>query len=232
MEILEMTINHYKSFCRDVYIYDNWSDDGSYELAEKMGCVVQRFGKRNVLDDKIYLDIKNYCWKKSSADWVIICDTDEIVWHPKIIDVLSDATNQGFTVQKTYGWNIYSNELPERDLLEINTGIPDRNYSKWAVFNPKALREIGYIYGCHRNNARGRVIQSFKSIPLFHYRNIGGIERLMLRHEQYRDRLSDFNKKLGLGCHYLYDDERRKEEYKNGIEQSKAFTEINTDWMA
>ncbi|NEO72144.1 MAG: hypothetical protein F6K52_22340 [Moorea sp. SIO3H5] len=217
-----LTINHYQSFCDRIILHDNYSDDDTIDIAEHMGCEVQVFGKKGVLDDKQYKDLKNNCWKGSNADWVIIVDADEIV-HVKDIRGKIDAyTNQGYTICKTMGFNVYSYEYPISSYLEFTKGQFDNSYSKLCVFNPKRIREINYDYGAHVARPVGDVHYGPDKLWLLHYRGIGGHQRLVERHAEYRKRMSVENKKLGLGVHYAYDDQKRIKDwlaaYENRIE--------------
>jgi glycosyltransferase involved in cell wall biosynthesis len=222
-ETIALTIKHYQQFCARVVIYDNHSTDNTRQIALDLGCRVKSFGTKGILSDKDYLELKNNCWKGSRADWVIVADADEILWHPKLTDTLDRSTGNIFY---TYGWNVFSYDMPKESFLEIQTGFYDANYSKSVVFKPKEISEINFRYGCHTSSPKGQLRYTTDVLTLFHYRNIGGPGRLVNRHALYRERLSEHNKLLGLGCHYLYSDEQRvkewNEHYKNCIEYSHA----------
>jgi glycosyltransferase involved in cell wall biosynthesis len=222
-ETIHLTINHYKSFCDKITIYDNYSDDGTKEIAEQFGCEVKTFGIKGVLSDQEYVNLKNNCWKNSDADWVIVCDCDEILHHPRIYDVLHDNIDKATTF-KTYGWQVFSENVPRVSWLEETNGFHDSNYSKSIIFNPRKIKEIGYVYGCHHAKIRGDIRMSDDVLTIFHYRNIGGAQRLVKRHEEYRKRLSDINKKWNLGVHYTYEDERRVREWNEQHEKSKTYS--------
>ena len=212
-ETIGLTIKHYKQFCSRIVIFDNFSTDDTREIALSMGCDVRLFGVKGVLSDKEYLKVKNHCWKQSRADWVIVCDADEILWHPDITSVLLEDC----TIMTTYGWNVYSEDVPRESWLEITKGYHDGNYSKSVIFKP-TLKEINYHYGCHSNNPKGDIRFSKEVLTLFHYRNVGGYERLSNRHAMYRERLSDHNKEIGLGVHYTFKESQRKLEWYQHFE--------------
>lgn len=207
-ETIQLTIDHYKTFCDRITFYDNFSDDDTANIIIKNGCKIVHFGNAGKLEDKEYIKVKNSCWKNSKADWVIVCDCDEIIWHEDIRATLNHEKALGNTVFDTYGFDIFSEDMPKKSFLEIQTGIYSENYSKTAVFSPK-IKSINYVYGCHVADPVGNVRYCTKKLNLFHYRNIGGAKRLIDRHKIYRGRMSEFNKKVGLGIHYTYDDERR-----------------------
>jgi len=213
-ETIHLTIKHYQQFCSKVIVYDNFSTDNTREIAESMGCEVRMFGIEGQLNDAEYLKVKNNCWKGSQADWVIVCDADEILWHPDLAGMLSRWKELGATIFNTIGWNIFSNDIPKSDWLEIKTGVPDSNYAKKIIFDPKRIKEINYQFGCHTFKPEGPlgVISWSTEKPIvMHYKHVGGAERLANRHALYSKRRSPINKRWHMGDQY---DEPRNETIK------------------
>jgi len=228
IEIIHLTIRHYQKFCSKVFIFDNYSDDGTFEKAQEMGCEVTRFGIQGQLDDTEYLKIKNSAWKGSEADYVIICDADEIIYHPDIEDIFYQARLHRATVIPTLGYNMVSHEMPQEEFLELRRGSTNTSYSKVAVFSP-SLTSINYGYGCHMARPTGHLKAHDERLFLLHYRSIGGPERLVKKHEIYRKRMSPKNMKFKLGIHYLWDDEQRVKEWNELYEASTEMDEIVFD---
>lgn len=224
-ETIHLTIKHYQQlFNAHFILYDNYSDDGTPDIAKSMGCEVRNFGIHGILDDREYTRLKNNCWRGSSADWVIIIDADEILVpnenDAKISWML--LRDKGIAQQIPIGWQVFSDGMPVNSWTEITTGFIDLNYSKICCFNPKLVKEINYVHGCHVakpkfNGANSAVTGAF---TLLHYRNVGGPDRLIKRHELYRSRMSDWNLRFGCGVHYTYDDERRKQEWLEQFKKS------------
>lgn len=208
-ETIHLTIKHYQQFCKRIIIYDNFSTDNTREIAESLGCEIRPFGIAGVLDDKEYLKVKNNCWKGSKADWVIVCDADEILQYRP--SVMISAMALGQTIFKTCGWNIFSNDIPKENWSEITNGVPDEKYSKQILFNPTQIKEIGYVYGCHELKPQGNVKYAGEALMLFHYKHVGGSSRVADRHALYSQRRSDFNKRWKLGDNY---DEPREQTIK------------------
>lgn len=207
-ETIRLTLSHYNSFCEKVTLFDNYSTDGTPDIARDMGATVKQFGTPGVLSDDDYLTVKNNCWKKSQADWVFVGDADEVLMSKRtqsIRCVLDWAREDGATIFKPIGWDIYSNHMPE-DLRDVQHGFLNENYSKTALFNPKQIREINFRYGCHVSKPAGNVVFSKWQLFLLHYRNIGGPQRLVNRHALYRTRMSEKNIRFGLGVHYMTPD--------------------------
>jgi glycosyltransferase involved in cell wall biosynthesis len=225
-EFLHLTIKHYQQFCDRITIYDNYSDDGSDQVARDMGCEVVKFGIKGQLSDAHYLKVKNTAWKNSTADWVIVCDADEILWHHDLKNVLQKATDNGHTIFDTRGINVYSEATPSKTYLEVTTGLPDGNYSKKIIFNPRHIKDIRYSYGAHTCHPIGLVETAEHPLWLLHYRCIGGVDRIVKRHGMYRKRMSPDNIRFGLGIHYQQEDERRIREWHESYANCREFSEL------
>lgn len=197
---------HYGSFCQKIVMYDQYSTDGSAEMGKHLGFEVRNFGSMSQLNDQWYLDVKNNCWKeeRDKSDYVIVCDADEFV----LPDILKG------TAPKVRGYNMISDDIPSgTDIFEIKTGAPSESYSKQAIFSPTHIEEINFRHGCHQNGMTG-LIKDDGFCRLLHYRQIGGVERLIERHKQYRPRMSKFNLKHNMGHHYLQEEEQKRNEWK------------------
>lgn len=230
-DTIHLTINHYKKFCDKVFIIDNFSTDRTREIAEGLGCTVSLFGTAGVLDDHAYREIKNNCWKGSDADFVIVVDDDEILYAEDLTFILRDARMKGQTIFKPQGYSMHSDEMPKEDWLEVTKGFKDNNYSKLCIFNPKAIKEIGYQYGCHthlKNCPSGRVVYGIEQLYLLHYRSVGGVGRLIKRWEEYEPRRqkSIVNMKWNLGHQYSQKETEIRKEWAESIERSKELSSL------
>lgn len=195
---------HYGDFCQRIVLCDNYSSDESIDLAQRLGFDVRMFGYRGELNDQSYLDLKNHVWKeeRGKSDYVIVCDADEFLMP----DILKG------TAPKVRGYDMISDTLPEHDIFEIKTGEESENYSKQIVFSPTHIDEINFVHGCHKNNKTGQINDS-GFCRLFHYRCIGGVDRLIDRHKMYRQRMSKFNLMFNMGHHYLQEEEQKRIEW-------------------
>lgn len=203
---------HYSQFCEKIICYDQYSTDGSPEICASLGIEVRNFGNQKDLNDQWYLDVKNNCWKEcrdKGIDYVIVVDVDEFVC----------ITHQLFSpFPRVTGYNMISEDLPKKNILEIKTGEYSESYSKQAVFSPDFVQEINYVHGCHKNNAilKWDVKETplpFDSCNLHHYRMIGGVQRIIDRHAIYRARMSAFNKHHKMGFHYEHSDNAKRNEW-------------------
>ncbi len=224
-ETLHLTIKHYQKYCSHIILWDNHSADNTREIAKSMGCIVKTFGKPGELSDRAYMELKNECWKKSHPgpdrrDWVIVVDADEILKLPDWLE----AGPRYPSIFKTQGWNVFSYHMPVNNWLEITNGHPEGNYSKKVIFDPKQITDINYHIGGHMCTPKGNVIWSDETLYLFHYRNVGGPQRLVDRHNLYRSRMSEENLQRRWGDHYLKSDEERVKEWELKYEKSRHFS--------
>ena len=223
-DTIHLTVKYYQQLGK-VTVYDNFSDDATRTICENLGCDVRLFGSAGVLDDGVYLDIKNHCWKNSTCDWVIVVDDDEILYSLDLVDDLSNAVKRGFTIIRPQGFGIFSEKMPKEDWTEILTGVDDNNYSKLCCFSPK-IRDINYVYGCHEAHPKGD-IRILETGFLLHYRAVGGADRLIKRHQAYEPRRerSRLNMRWGLGSHYkdtVENPDTTRKWFKESLEKSKA----------
>lgn len=223
-DTIHLTIKHYKRLGNVIY-FDNFSTDNTREIAEKMGADVRLFGRAGELDDQTYLDIKNHAWKRSRADWVIVVDDDEILYHPNLEGKLRNALETGATIFHVNGFNIHSDQMPKEEWTEIMTGEKNENYSKLCVFNPRNVTDIRYNYGCHAARPVGNLIYASTKLALLHYRDVGGVERLIARHKLYQSRLSELNKRYNLGHHYTESEASKRKQWTEFTERCGTLSE-------
>lgn len=225
-EILPFVLDYYKSFCDKITVYDNYSDDLTPDIAAQYG-EVKQFGTKGKLDDSEYLKIKNNAWKGSDADWVIPCDADELVVMSYLKTQLDLAAQNGYTIFDTRGWAIHSDQMVSDEghgsILDIDNGVEDDAYAKKIIFNPKQISAMNYEPGAHRCFPTGIVKTAPVKPWVFHYRKMGGVERLIERYRQCKKRLSSFNLRHGHGVHYKYSERKIEQEYLAGLEKSVSF---------
>lgn len=217
-DIIALTVKHYRRYCERIVVHDNHSYDGTQDIARSLGCDVEVFGKEGILDDLHYLDVKNESWKGTRADFIIMADCDEILYHENILGICEDAKGNNYTIFHTQGYDMYSDQLPT-DWLDVKEGIIDGSYSKTLLFSPK-VRHIRYEPGAHICRP-DRAIYSPHKLKVLHMRNAGGVQRVIDRHALYRPRLSKRNLDRQLGIHYgrpdgqgIFTDDYRRWEYK------------------
>jgi glycosyltransferase involved in cell wall biosynthesis len=204
--LLPYFLRHYSSFADRIVVYDNYSTDRSVEICRANPLVeVIKYGSGDRIRDDIYLQIKNNCWKGSPADWVIICDIDELVYHPNIRELLAGCDA---TLVEPDLFNMFTESFPTTDgqiYDEVVMGIAGGG--KKNLFKPRDIVEINYDPGCHVAYPAGRVFFSGSlGIKTLHMKFLG-LDYSLARKRLSESRLSELNKTMGWGVHYRVTDD-------------------------
>lgn len=218
--LLPYFLRHYSSFADRIIVYDNYSTDRGPEICKANPITtVEKYSSGGQIRDDIYLQIKNNCWKHADADWVIVCDIDELVYHPNIREVLATAD---VNLIEPELFNMYSLSFPTTSgqiYDEVVMGI--RGGGKVNLFKPKDITEINYDPGCHVARPEGYVKHSGSlGIKTLHMKYLS-LEYSIARKELSYSRLSEINKRYGWGVHYYVTNEEMErtfnQEYKQAI---------------
>ena len=194
--MLPFFFRHYDRFVSRYFFFDDGSDDGSLEwLRTRPNVEVQQFVRSDpasfVISEQL---LSNQCWKRSrgSADWVIVTDVDEHLFHDDLVGLLRRYIGLGITFVPAPGFQMVSNEFPDREeMLCYNrtSGALWSMYSKASLFNPNAISEINYSIGRHRAAPTGRVVAPAKdALRLLHYKYLS-FDWAYARHQQLRQGL-------------------------------------------
>lgn len=206
-KILRYTLDHYSQFCDKITVYDNMSTDESDSIYEEYDVKVVKWNT----PDKKYNDVtlaemKSNIYKASrgKADWVIVCDCDEYLYHPNLLEKLQEYKDAGITMPKIDGHDMCSETFPEYDgeLLTDKVKIGSETYGpmcKNIVFNPTL--DITYQPGAHSNQTPNATFSKDAELKLLHYKFLGK-EYVLSRYNNLADQLSDFNLKTGLSGHW------------------------------
>jgi hypothetical protein len=221
-KILPFTLDYYSQFCEKIFVYDNMSTDSSDEIYKRYSNVeVIKWSSNDQINEMNYLNIKNNEYKKNSRnnniDWVIVCDCDEFLYHPNLVELLIDYKSKGVTVPKICGHNMVSENFPKYDGELITNKIKfgsDRHQPmcKNIIFNPEL--EVNYGVGAHSFSSKNGVFSENEDLKLLHYKFLGK-EYVFNRSKVLNGRLSDFNKLYGYGTHYT--DNKTSTNYKHLI---------------
>lgn len=198
-------LRYYSSFASQVTIFDNESTDNSIQIIQSFpNTRVFSYASGGELRDDIRRDYKNDCWKESRgrADWVIVVDIDEIVYHPALRHYLASCKERGVTLPWTLGYDMVADQFPSTSgqvYEEIVMGAHDEWYSKPAVFDPNAIDEINYVPGAHDCAPIGRIVEEHSpDLKLLNYRFLG-LDYTLERFERMRLRQSAINDQHGWG---------------------------------
>lgn len=209
-KMLPFFFRHYDSVVDKFCLLNNHSTDYSLKIIEDHTRVenAQLVRNDNSLDHLIVF--LNEIWKKSRniADWVIICDIDEHIYHPGLLGYLQKCQSQGITIIKAIGYQMISQTFPKQNDCLIDTlqfGSRDKMMDKICIFNPNAISEINYKTGKHTADPKGHIVYPNKAeIKLLHYKYLGQ-EYVMQRYLELKEFMNDPDKAKGYGAHYAWD---------------------------
>lgn len=227
--ILPHLLRYYSTFCEKIHIIDNMSTDRSVEIVNSFdNTEIIPYDSNEEVRDDIYLKIKNNVWKSSIgiADYVIVGDADEFLYHPDMVNFLTESFQKGITLFKPEGYHMIGDEdliLSPNDVIfeKVTEGIIGSSNDKLMLFDCNKIIQINYSFGCHAANPTGEIILSNdRSLKMLHYKYLG-LADFIPKQKLRGDRLSQFNKINNLGSYYLYDAEKHKEEYKTFIQRRK-----------
>ena len=193
--ILPFTLDYYSSFCDKIIIYDNMSDDGSDKIYKKYDkvSVIKWRNPDGKYDELAQVNIRNSAYKNSrnkDVDWVIVCDCDELLYHPNLIEKLEEYKKCGVTVPKIDGHDMCSEEFPEYDggLITDKIKVGSETYdvmSKNIIFDPKL--DIKFGIGSHSFKAQNGTFSDEAELMLLHYKFLGK-EHVLWRYGKLAER--------------------------------------------
>lgn len=230
-KILPHFLRYYHQICEKIFIYDNFSTDGSPEIISKFEkAEVLNFYTNNQIRDDIFLKVKNEVWKKSrgKCDFVIVCDVDEFIYHPDLNAFLASMIKQNISLLRCEGYNMIAKDHPneEEDIFKIQEGVRSVSFDKILMFNPSLVEDINYDPGAHNCLPIGKLTFNYYELKLLHYKYLG-LFNILSKYKEMGSRLSKYNKRLKLSYHYLFSSGKIKKEFdsiwKNRV---NVFTEI------
>jgi hypothetical protein len=223
--LLPHLLKHYLSFCERVTILDNNSTDNSVDIINSFSNTdIIPWDSKEELNDALYIKLKNHVWKSSIgyADYVIVGDADEFLYHENMIDFLIECKEKGVTLFRPEGFHMVAdgdfNLKPTDDLISlVKNGIRLPVLDKLMMFDCNKIANINYNFGCHNANPQGEIIlHQYNGLKMLHYKFLG-IENYVYRNSLRRERLSQFNKDNGLGVYYMYSDDENVKDYNEHL---------------
>jgi glycosyltransferase involved in cell wall biosynthesis len=218
--ILPHLLKYYLSFCEFVTILDNNSTDNSVEIVKSFpNTDIIPWDSNEELNDALYLKLKNHVWKSSAgvADYVIVGDADEFLYHENMVDFLINSKEEGITIFKPQGYHMVADEnfnlnLDDNLFKLVNKGVRTEVLDKIMMFDCNKILNINYSIGCHMANPIGEIKANTNDLKMLHYKFLG-LEDHKYKQKIRGERLSDFNKQHGFGLYYLYNEEEQINDY-------------------
>lgn len=225
--ILPYFFKHYETIAEKIFVFDNGSDDNSHKIIKSHPkAVLNHFDTNGESREDEEIKIKNEAWKQSrkTADWVVVCDTDEFLYHYDLKNYLSQHLELGTTIIHPIGYQIISNKFPtttDQIYYEANDGFQLDKFSKLVAFNPKHIWDMNYGPGCHKANPTGHVVfDTPRHTKLLHYKFLGE-EYVIDRFKKLSKRKSAHDITKGYGLNYFKDEEVIRNDFKRFRKMTK-----------
>jgi Glycosyl transferase family 2 len=218
--MLPFFFRHYDRLVDQYFLYDDGSVDATWSILQAHRKVDARRFVRKVPDSFILSEqaFSNECWKRSRgrADWVIVTDIDEHLFHPAGRDYLSMCSAAGVTLVPALGFQMISEHPPaphEELARDYRVGAPWRKMMKASIFDPDEILEINFATGRHTANPSGRVqVPETDEMLLLHYKYLD-FQQTLQRHRLLHAGLKSVDLQSGWGHKYLWTEEELKADW-------------------
>jgi hypothetical protein len=177
--LLPYWLRHYETVADRIFVWEDQSTDNTRQILAHHPKVTFLPTDCKGDDDPCWITKLFPQYEQVSrgvADWVMIADADEFIYHPQLREVLQKEKDIGTEVILCQGYAMVSDNLPVGDgqiYDEIMLGLPDSLESKWTIHSPDVY--IRYHKGRHgkpMRNKRGGANRA-SGIKLLHYRYLG-----------------------------------------------------------
>ena len=175
------------------FIHDNQSTDGSLRIlnAHLRVTVLPLFLEGESRVGAAFAQVNQF-WhpSRSQADWVAVCNIDELFWHIDLPWYLRECRRRGSPScrARAIRWSVSA--FPSRWQLVCTHrfGVRHGALDKPAFFNPDAITKSGFGFARHSCNPKGRVVRPARDeIVLLHYKFLG-LDYLTERHAELNAR--------------------------------------------
>ena len=218
--MLPFFFRHYDPFVERYVIFDDGSTDGTLSLLRSHPRVdIRPFPKS---DQESFVNseqaLSNECWKESrgEADWVIVTDVDEHLYHPQMVTYLTECAAEGVSIIPALGFQMIRDDIPStcETLCEACTlGAPWAQMMKCSVFAPSRIREINFSVGRHVAAPLGEIVLPRRDeVMLLHYKYIN-LGRTHRRHLELLSCLRQVDLQNNWGHKYKWSFEQLKKDW-------------------
>lgn len=163
--MLPFYLKHYQDRFKDciINVYDNGSTDNSIQICKDAGCYVGQFP---VYTEELLKDWKNTIWKDSTADWIIVCDIDELL---HITDFGLESLPEHVNIISTKGYTMIDVTNDNLPIEKLDHGVYAPPYCKNIMFKNNYISDMNYEMGAHQCNPVPTPVYSTDVYALLHY---------------------------------------------------------------
>ena len=231
--MLGFFFRHYDEWVQRYVIFDDGSKDGSAEILRAHPKVEMRRWQRHDPDSFVLSEqyLSDHCWKESRgrADWVMVLDLDEFLFHSALPEYLRFLKSGGVTAVPALGFQMMTETYPapnERLVETRGQGAPWTQMCKCSLFDPNSIDEINFTPGRHRAEPSGRVIAPPRDELLnLHYKYLG-FDYVVARHRQLRAGLGVTDQTKNWGHKYAWSEDELRQDWE---QTERALVDATTD---
>ena len=201
-QMLPYFMRHYSQYGQ-VHLYEGHSTDGSAELARSLGANIVPYDTGNEVRDDLFINMKNFCWTNSQADWVFIVDIDEYIYHPNLVEYLRTLDD---TIIASQNYIMFSDVFPTTegqiyDEVQMGAKCVFPSTSKMSMIKPRQVTNIYYEPGAHIAHPEGNVKINYTSEIIQLHMKWLSVDYVVKKNTYLRSRMSEVNKRYGWGYH-------------------------------
>ena len=214
-------LRHYSRFCEKIVVFDNESTDGTREIVSACPqAELRSYATNNQSSERSKMHIRNSAYKESRdrADWVIVCDVDEFLYHPRLLTQLRYYRWLGVNFPKVRGFDMVPDSAPgpnENLAARYRFGVSNGRFDKRIIFSPHL--EMQYAPGSHSAVRPSGARESLRAdLKLLHYKMLNQ-EYFVQRNRLLGARRSEDNVSNNWASHYVIPPEAMREQYKTAL---------------
>ena len=230
--MLPFFFRHYDQFVEKYFVYDNGSTDRSISMLQEHGSVeITHFDVDgdSFVEEEIRLG--DTMWRGSDADWVIVTDIDEHIYHRDLLKYLNHCKTQCITAIQSIGFEMISRSFPrgDRPLVDLVTqGVRSLGHDRLCIFDPKAITETNFEPGRHGANPQGRVVwPPYPEVLLLHFKQLG-VKYPIARSAELRKGLKSRDIEKGWGTHYTWSPAHIRRNWKTLMADARPVPGLGT----
>lgn len=233
-DTVEYAVDYWKNLgITKAIVYDNFSTDSTVEKLKSYGDWIEiRYFKTDGMSDIHQAQIKNGIINEFLGKdvWLLVCDFDEWLYSKDIDGLIDNMEEGGYSVLGTQWYAICNDSTPPKQngvLLHkqstkfykqyINHMPQFKDLGKFMLINPRKILTMNWSVGNHLCNPIGDFklyIASPDEAVAIHL-NKGLSEQYFVdKRKRMGERLSQLNKRYGMGVEYLKSEEATREEYR------------------
>ena len=235
MAHLAFFFRHYAPWVDHFWIHDDGSTDGGLEfLAERDDVTVVPLVRQNadswILSAKAVYDT-SWMQSRTTADWVVVTNIDEHLYHPNMPEYLTRMYKNGVTAIPALGYQMIARNMPPAHstlFRDVPFGAPWGRMSKLQMFRPNFMRSSDFAPGRHSVRFDGTVVYPRQDEVLnLHYKYLG-LDQVICRHAAQAERLKRLDRDKGWGHKYHWPIEDLIQDFE-GFEQASIDVHGLTD---